>query len=590
MKLNVNKNILWSKIFIDQLTSLGVRYACISPGSRSTPLTYVISQNKKIKSYVHLDERSSAFFGLGIAKANGSPTLIVTTSGTAVAELYPAIIEAYQQRVPLIICTADRPPELIGTGANQTINQKNIFSNHIRWFRDLGLPSVSEKGLLHLRRLTIKAFDICLTKDRGPVHLNFPFRKPLEPFNYTDEISKRILSFQPQKVVNGKSELRPRLTSATAKSIDELIKFERGIILVGPMDYDFEFIKNIKRISRLLKYPIIADGLSHLRFGISKKEKMILSNFNSILKSDNFIQSHDPEIIIQSGRTPTSSELEIFLSKTSAKRYLINSYGDNFDPTRNAYAILLMSEKNYSKILLEHLKRKKFNRQPTSWFTDFLKAESVSQKTKVKIIESNKNINEPSLMTEIFKCLPVGIKIFIGNSLPVRDLDNFVGTTSKKLNVHFNRGASGIDGITSTALGIASSKQKTILITGDLSFLHDLTALSIGAKYSFPLTILVINNNGGGIFHSLPIANKVNYFNEFFITPHNLKISSLVKSFGIEYQKINTKTGLQDFLDKILNKNRTSVLEIQTDSMRSLQLRNKYFSEVSKKLNKEFSE
>ena len=204
MKIKVNRNNLWARIFIDQLAALGVQYACISPGSRSTPLTFTLSKNRKIKSFVHIDERSSAFFALGLAKATGKPVIIVTTSGTAVAELYPAIIEAYQQRVPLIICTADRPSELIGTGANQTINQHNIFKNHIRWFRDLGLPSISETGLYHLQKIAIKAYQISLIEDRGPVHLNFPFRKPLEPFSYTDDVNKSILKIKPQRYLKSK--------------------------------------------------------------------------------------------------------------------------------------------------------------------------------------------------------------------------------------------------------------------------------------------------------------------------------------------------------------------------------------------------
>jgi 2-succinyl-5-enolpyruvyl-6-hydroxy-3-cyclohexene-1-carboxylate synthase len=205
MKIKVNRNNFWARIFIDQLAALGVKYACISPGSRSTPLTFTLSKNRKIKSFINNDERSSAFFALGLAKESGMPVIIVTTSGTAVAELYPAIIEAFQQRVPLIVCTADRPSELIGTGANQTINQHNIFKNHIRWFRDLGLPSMSETGFRHLQRIAIKSFQISLTEDRGPVHLNFPFRKPLEPFSFTDEVSKSIFKITPLRSVKQKS-------------------------------------------------------------------------------------------------------------------------------------------------------------------------------------------------------------------------------------------------------------------------------------------------------------------------------------------------------------------------------------------------
>jgi len=589
MKLKVNRNTLWSKIFIDQLAHLGVKYACISPGSRSTPLTYAISQNKKIKSYIHFDERSSAFFGLGIAKVTRIPGLIITTSGTAVAELFPAIIEAYQQRVPLIICTADRPPELIGTGANQTINQHNIYKNHIRWFRDLGLPSISETGLRHLQRMAIKAFKISSLEDIGPVHLNFPFRKPLEHFSYTDEINKKIFTIKPQRVLKERIEnLRPS-TQLAAKLAPDLIKYERGIILVGPMDYDHEVIKRVKQLSSMLKYPIIADGLSQLRIGNSNKEKNILSNFNAIVKSENFIQKHDPEIIIQYGRTPTSSAIEHFLENTKAKRYLINSFGDNFDPTRNAKAVFAVSPKNFCHSLFDYLSDVGLKRTSTIWLKDYLKGEAVCNSSKIKLIEKANYLHEPNIITEVLNSLPSGNNIFIGNSLPVRDLDNFMSSTSKNFKIYFNRGVSGIDGVTSTALGIASRNKKAILITGDLSFLYDLNALPIAVKYSIPLTILVINNNGGGIFQSLPISGKVNRFNEFFVTPHNLEISRLVKSFGIDYHLISNKRKLRSVINKVLNKNYTSVLEIKTDAVKSVELRNRYFNEVRKKINKEFS-
>ena len=591
MKIKVNRNILWSKIFIDQLAALGVQDACISPGSRSTPLTYVLSKNRKIKSFINIDERSSAFFALGLAKATGKPVLVVTTSGTAVAELYPAIIEAYQQRTPLIICTADRPPELLRTGANQTINQHNIFRNHIRWFRDLGSPSINETGFHHLQKIAIKSYQISLTEERGPVHLNFPFRKPLEPFSYTDEVSRKIYRLIPQKYVNKKtmrSSNDSEIIRITRRLIDELIKSDKGVIIAGPMEFDRELNNGIKKLSALLKYPVFADGLSQLRFNNNKKDKTILSNFDSILKSEKFIRRHDPDIILQFGRTPTSSGLESFLEETNANRYIINSYGDKFDPTRNAKAILAIEPKYFCSYLTSKLKEKKFIRHKSGWLKEFIYAEEIIEKIKARIIEKAKFPNEVSIILEIFSRIPSGSNIFIGNSLPVRDLDNFLGNTSKRLIIHFNRGASGIDGVTSTALGITARKKPTVLITGDLSFLHDLSALAISAKYSIPLTIILINNNGGGIFESLPIANRVKNFNEFFITPHNLEIASIVRSFGINYQLITTKTKLRLQLKNSLNKKVPSVLEIQTNAARSVELRNKYFSEVKNKLNKEF--
>ena len=587
MNIKVNRNNLWAKIFIDQLVALGVKYACISPGSRSTPLTYTLSKNKKIKCFISIDERSSAFFALGLAKSSDIPVIVVTTSGTAVAELYPAIIEAYQQRIPLIICTADRPAELIGTGANQTINQHNIFRNHIRWFRDLGLPSISETGFHHLQKVAVKVFNISSKDDKGPVHLNFPFRKPLEPFSYTDQVNKNIIKLKPQRFLKGKSS--EDRSKKYYKIVEGITKYDRGIILVGPIDYDRELFRRIKKLSAILKYPVFADGLSQLRFNTSKSDRNIVSNFNAIVSSEKFMQKHETKIILQFGRTPTSSVIEYFLAETKGDRFIINQYGDLFDPTRNAKAIISIEPKIFCQSLITELTELRFRRLHTEWINDFRKAENICNSIKDKMIEKSKFPNEPSIISEIIKAIPSGSHVFIGNSSPVRDLDSFQSNTSKKLTIHFNRGASGIDGVTSTALGIASRNKQTILITGDLSFLHDLNALSIAKKYSIPITIIVINNNGGGIFESLPISQKINKFREYFITPHNLNLSGIVKSFGIDYQLITSRNNLQIHLNKIINKNFTSVLEIRTKAVKSVDLRNRYFNEVKKKLNKEFS-
>lgn len=588
MKTKVNRNNFAVKVFVEQLASLGVENACISPGSRSTPLTYALSQNKTIKSFVHYDERSSAFFALGLAKATDKPVVVVTTSGTAVAELYPAIIEAYQHRVPLIICTADRPPELIGTGANQTINQNNIFKNHIRWFRDLGLPSLSESGVRYFQKVAIKAFQKSRIEVRGPVHLNFPFRKPLEPFSFTDEINENIFNIKPQKVIQKKSDENSFKSRVISKLSDELENQKRGIIIVGPMDYNSEAVIKIKQLATLLKYPILADGLSQLRFGVTEKDKNLFCNFNSFIESEKFIKANDPEIILQFGRSPTSSALEKFFAETKANRYLINQYGDKFDPTRNAKKIFNIDPKVFCEGIISQLKSKKFNRGKSAWQNKFVKAEGTCEKIKLKFLDKP-SLNEPSIIIETINCIPSGSNVFIGNSLPVRDLDNFLSKTEKKLNVYFNRGASGIDGITSTALGIAVLKKPTILITGDLSFLHDLGALSIAAKYSVPLVVVVINNNGGGIFESLPIGKSAKKLNEYFVTPHNQELSNIIKSFGINHQLLINKTKLKNQITKSIAKKSTTVLEVQTDAGKSSEIRKKYFEEVEKKINKEFS-
>src|SRR5690554_3092295 len=276
MKKKINRNYFWAETFINELTSIGINYACLSPGSRNTPLTLAIANNKKIKSFVHIDERSSAFFALGIAKVTNMPVVVVSTSGTATAELYPAIIEAYQQRVPLIVCTADRPPELLDCGANQTINQNNLYKNHIRWFFDVGLPEPITRRIKHIKVVAVKSVIESCIRSRGPVHLNFPFRKPFEPDAYTDEIDESIIKLaenfeavkkdfisQTKQLNNDESELNDIISERWFNDIFEEIKSKRkGLIIAGPENYHPEFHRNCQRLSELSGYPILADGAS----------------------------------------------------------------------------------------------------------------------------------------------------------------------------------------------------------------------------------------------------------------------------------------------------------------------------------------
>jgi 2-succinyl-5-enolpyruvyl-6-hydroxy-3-cyclohexene-1-carboxylate synthase len=372
--------------------------------------------------------------------------------------------------------------------------------------------------------------------------------------------------------------------------VNELIENKKGIIITGPMEYNHELLKQIKQLSSITKYPVLADGLSHLRFNINKNDITVISNFNLIFSSEKFLEAHDPEVILQFGRTPTSSLLETFFEGTNARRYLINHYGDKFDPTRNSTAIIGSDPIYFCKNLISALKNAKFKRHKSSWLKDFIHADEETEKVKLRSLQKSKFPNEISTMTEIVDFLPENSNLVIGNSLPVRDLDSFVSRTGKKLFLHFNRGASGIDGVTSTALGISSRRKQTILFTGDLSFLHDLNALSIAVKYSLPISIVIINNNGGGIFKSLPIAKKFNKLNDYFITPHNLNLANIVNSFGIKYKLVKSRRDLKHQLSNILSKKFPVVLEIQTDAVKSVDIRKKISEESQKILNKEFEQ
>jgi 2-succinyl-5-enolpyruvyl-6-hydroxy-3-cyclohexene-1-carboxylate synthase len=592
--IKINRNNLWADIFVKQLSSAGVKYACISPGSRSTPLTFSLAKNIRIKCFVNVDERSSAFFALGLAKASNTPVVVVTTSGTAAAELYPAIIEAYQQRVPLIICTADRPPELINTGANQTINQHNLYKNHIRWFRNVGLPSLKRLKLRRLQQTALRAVEISTIKDKGPVHLNFPFRKPLEPFTFTDEVDpllikdldRSIKKIKPSKKKHDSEKLR---RTKKFKEIVELITNEdEGIIIAGPMEYDFNLRKQLRNLSSLTGYPIIADAASHLRFKVSKNDKKILSNYHAFLRSNEFSASHKPKLILQFGRTPTSSSLETFLETCNAPRYMINEFGDWFDPSRKSKAVVKYNPENFVTEINNHLTVLNLKRNNSALSEDFNKAEALAEKIKTEVLGESTFPNEPGIIKNLLEALPDKAHILIGNSSPIRDFDNYAAHNKKDIIVYFNRGASGIDGVTSTAIGIAQLKEPAFLLTGDLSFLHDLNALAAANKYPAGLTVILINNNGGGIFESLPVSKERSILKEYFLTPHNLNLKNIITSFGVEYKLVKSRAQLNNSINDSVGNTKLNVLEIKTDAEKSLRLRNRYLEKVKSTIDNAF--
>ncbi len=589
MKIKINRNILWTETFVKELAALGVKHVSISPGSRNTPLTLAFANNKRIKSYVHVDERSSGFFALGLAKATDTPVAVVCTSGTAAAELYPAIVEAYQQRVPLIICTADRPPELLDRGANQTINQINLYKNHIRWFKDVGLPQPSLQKLRQLKTAASDAFVKSMFERKGPVHLNFPFKKPFEPKFTTDEVSEKIVLFAGKILAaqNGGFQNEPSDISGKKwflNIFNYLKKFERGLIIVGPDNYDSKFLKGCQALSNLLAYPILADGTSQLRFGRHNKDN-IITGFDAFFRSARFSAEHQPQIILQFGRTITSKGLDTFLGNSSALRFMINTYGDWFDPSGKARASYACKPYLFCEKMNEMIKENNSRRKRNGWLDSFNKVEAAAMKIKRDIIDRSNFPNEARIINEVIKAVPDDSRIMLSNSMPVRDFDYFASTCDKKVILYNNRGASGIDGITSTALGIAAADGKpTVLITGDLAFYYDLNGLLGAKKYSIPLVVVLINNNGGGIFEVLPISSYGEVFKKFFLTPHNLDFKYFVDAYGGNYKRVKSWKEFGSSFRGTFRKKNFSVLEIKTGSAESLSLRKKFWKAVGESI------
>ncbi len=581
MQIKVNKNYVWVNTFIDQLAEYGVKYACVSPGSRSTPLTYALSQNKKIKTYVIIDERTSGFFALGIAKQTNSPVIIVTTSGTAAAELYPAIIEAYQNRVPLIVCTADRPAYLRNSGANQTINQDNLYRNHIRFFYDTGLPKLENNQLKSLRTNAITAFNISLKINRGPVHINFPFEKPLEPDSYTDIIEEKIITNslpQIDSISLYKNEIG--LSKKDFDIIASSLKREKfALITVGPGNFSDKFLAELEIFSTKYSIPIFADSSSGLGFKLQKLQNLI-SNFDALIRCDSLKTFYSPKINFHFGRTVTSPKLEEFLTNAGAKRFVINPFGDMFDSSRKSKVIKI----NEIEFLQRFIKSSFIPKDDSLIILSRLKKiDEEIENIKTSIILNSKKLNEPEILTDILNSISPDSNLMIGNSVPIRDLDFFSSAIKKNINVFQNRGASGIDGITSTALGITvNSRFPTYLVTGDLSFYYDINSLLIAKQFSIPLITILINNNGGAIFKFLPIAEHKGVFQKYFLTPTNLSFKKITEAFEVDYKELKTRQDIFNHIKVSSVRKKPAVYEIKTNSEYSLNIRKKYWKKVNK--------
>ena len=587
MKISVNRNIVWCNAFTGRLSELGVKYVCISPGSRSTSLTLSFASNNNFKVFPIVDERSSAFFALGIAKATKTPVAIVTTSGTAVAELYPAIIEAYYQRIPLIICTADRPRSLRGSGANQTINQHNIFNNHIRMFVDAGLPDL--RKLTGIRKTAENAIRISQFVDRGPVHLNFPFDKPFEPESTTDSIEEKEL-----ENIYSEDLFELDIFEGKPQSINfspimkKFNKIRKGLILVGYNNYKNDFGDLLVQLSQKFNYPVYVDGASSLRYGNHEKEN-IIENFTAIVRAENFTKEYDPELIIQFGGTPTSNAMLEFFKNSRAEKILVNEFGDRNDPSLTAKKIFKINPGDFCKIALD-FSEKSFP-VDSGWLDDYKTMNLIAGTLKEEFLYNSKFPFEGRIGIEAILNMPEKSNLMISNSLPIRDIDFFAPALNKQVNLFTNRGASGIDGINSTALGIAvSSDEPTFLLIGDLAFYHDMNGLHNAVKYKIPITVILINNAGGGIFESLPIAEYTDFMKNNFLTPLNLDFRKLVEAYNGKFIKIKSWHQLKKELKLSVKGKNVTVLEIKTDAKESKLLRQNYWSSVSKIINQYIDE
>ncbi|NJD04022.1 MAG: 2-succinyl-5-enolpyruvyl-6-hydroxy-3-cyclohexene-1-carboxylic-acid synthase [Ruminiclostridium sp.] len=538
---------------VDELYQLGVREAVISPGSRSTPLAMLFCEHG-FKIFVNIDERSAGFFALGISKENERPVILVCTSGTAVANYLPALVEARYSQAPLIVLTADRPPELRHVGSPQSIDQNKIFSNYVKYYEELSLPEENETMYRYVRVVMQKAYSGAMSKGYGAVHINVPIREPLIP-----DLSKLDFAKGRQNI---KFEI---LRGAPFFTFDDLIlKNKHGLILCGPDTYS-NYHHEILELGGRLKAPVLADPLSNMR---NFSNDIIIDGYDAFLKSDIIKKDLEPQFIIHFGQAPVSKRLQQFLSMHQDALYL--QVAETFqysNPSLSTKKYIVSSPAAFAKaIRIQNGSTEYLNR----WIYYQKKMRDGLNGAKREI-----NLFEGKLIQIIQNLMPQESRLFVSNSMPIRDMDYFFESRNQNIKVFCNRGANGIDGTVSSALGVSVSNKQTVLLTGDLSFYHDLNGLLVGKTHSLNLLIVLMNNNGGGIFRYLP-QYKEKHFDYLFLTPHGINFEGLKTLYDIKYYEAKDYQEFENLFSRALVLEGIKLVEVKIDLELSKVLHDKY--------------
>ncbi len=557
MQADANLNQFWARALVEQLYRGGLGQAVICPGSRSAPLALALAEHPGITSRAIVDERSAAFFALGMAKESGAPAAVLATSGTAGANFYPAVVEAAMAHVPLLLLTADRPPELQGWGALQTVPQQHLFGEFARWFVDIGLPQPLPAAVAHLRATAARAVATALSSPRGPVQINAPFREPLAPTPDPRPLEElgRAAHGSSARIVPAIELPNPVALNGVRQAVEAA---PRGLIVCGPRDVDGGLRQALLGLGRTLGYPVLAEATSQVRYGPGGGDGVAL--YDLLLRHPPFAEAHRPQVVLRFGAALVSKQLESWLDDSGAETFSFSEDGALIDPGHTASAVIGGSP----LAVCEHLGKARVSGRE-EWPRRFRGAEQRARSALAEAFAASPELSEPLVAREVVSALPPGANLFVSSSMPLRDLDAFAPGSDTPLRVLANRGANGIDGVTSTALGLAaSSGRPTALLTGDLALIHDLGGWVTAKRQRLSLTAVVLNNDGGGIFSFLPMAQFSERFEELFATPQGLDFSQLAALGGAHYRLAATaaelRTALQSGLEGGLH-----LIEVRTD-------------------------
>jgi len=607
-----NRNTLWARALVDELVAAGVDAVVASPGSRSTPLTMAAARNEDLRVFSQLDERSAAYFALGRARRTGKVTPLICTSGTAAANYHPAVMEASEARVPLLALTADRPPELRDSGANQTADQEKLYGDDARFYKDLPEPAPNDRALRSLRTTVARAVGTAEGADPGPVHLNVPFTKPLEPTRVPDDVPADLdpvtesgregpyVDVTPGAPEPGDDELR--------RLANELSTTNRGLIVAGPADPPGLDAEAVTALSHATGFPILADPLSGVRFGGHTRVAPVIGAYDAYLSAEVAGEGDpspgwtDPELVLRLGASPTSKRLRKYLAETGADQYQIDPAG-RWREAEFAATDLVVAEP--SRLCARLSRAVTGSGSDADWRAQWADADAAAGAVHGRegaddALVASADADDPfpfhegDALRAVADALPDPATLFVSNSMPVRDLDRFVGPTTTSVTPLGNRGVSGIDGIVSSALGAGSATTDDLtLVVGDLALYHDANGLLAIDRCDVDATVVLINNDGGGIFHALPIESFEPEFTESFKTPHGIEFEPLADLHGLAYARIDARpdaaesaagvaADLADACARARDADGSHLIEVRTDAESSHRTRERLEAAVER--------
>lgn len=545
------------RAFCDELARCGLRHACTSPGSRCAPIVLSLARHREIRCWSHLDERCSGFFALGAAKASRIPVAVTCTSGTAAANLEPAVVEAFWARVPLIVLTADRPAELRGVGAGQTIDQLKLYGDAVKWFFEVSVYDATPERLRWIRSLACRAYFTALDGAPGPVHLNFPLHEPLVADGPLPEDDTGRAGGRPYVVVQ--SGTGPPVAGEGPHPSGRIV------IVAGDRTPSGAELADLAAGSSI---PLLADPLSGARQGPAA-----VAHYDALLRDPRFGAEHRPQFVIRVGDLPTSKPLRAWLAGLGdVAQIAIDPDGAWHDPDGVVGMRVRGPLPEAPGVAAE-----------PGWLESWRAADAAAEQAIVGTLGDA--LSEPLVARAVTEWLPSEATLFIASSMPIRDVELFCAARDRAPRMLSNRGANGIDGTVSSAFGVAATDDgPAVLLTGDVALAHDIGGLIAARRLGLALTIVLLNNDGGGIFHFLPVAEQRDTFEEHVATPHGLDFRHAAALYGCTYERPAGLADLRAAVDRAIAAERTTIIEIRTDREENLALHRRVADAVKRAL------